>query len=148
MLEPKRLAIVLYSLQLSASPSSKPSFSTLHPPLLPGSRPPRQYTSPQSSPNEPIEQCPRQHKPTSSLHQPSTPKLHSPAKVLLHAAIGSPNAQPIDQGARQQAEEDVENEAGIGLEPENASADAEKGCGYVAEVGNGLGHDEVSVLEW
>lgn len=85
-------------------------------------------------PHQTIEQRPRQNEPSQSTAQPTRPQLQGPAKVPARVEQGFPrghglggDADGIEEDGGQQGEDDVEEEAVVGLEAKNAGCDAEEG---------------------
>lgn len=87
-------------------------------------------------PHQPIEQRPRQHKTSQSTLQPARPQLQRPAEVPacvqqrgLLPGSGERlrgDAHDVEQQRGQHCGGDVEEEAGVGLEAEDAGGDAKE----------------------
>lgn len=89
-----------------------------------------------SRPNQPIEQCPSQHKPTQSLHHPSRPKLPSPSEVSIPHRIITHiwrYAEDIYESTSEQCEEDVKQKSGVRFKTKDTSCNAKERCGEVVE---------------
>lgn len=96
-------------------------------------------------PHQTIEQSPRQNEPSQPPAQPTRPQLPGSAKVPARIKQGFPrghglggHADGVEEDGGQQGEDDVEKEAVVGLEAEDAGGDAEEGGCEGLEIGEGL----------
>jgi hypothetical protein len=76
--------------------------------------------------HKPIRQRPRQDEATRAVHDATRPKSRRAVEEGGRADLAGcrPDTQRPQQRRRQQREDEVEEEAGVGLEAEDASADA------------------------
>lgn len=95
--------------------------------------------------HQPIEQRPRQDESGQSPGEPTRPQLQRstevPARVedgLSRGDGGRGDADGVEEQGRQEGEGDVEEEAVVGLEAEDACCDAKEGGGQGLQVGEGL----------
>lgn len=102
--------------------------------------------------HQPIEQRPRQDETGQSPGEPTRPQLQRPSEIparveegLARGQGGGGHADGVEEQGRQKGEGDVEEEAAVGLEAEDACCDAEEGRGQGLQVGKGLGvvHDRL-----
>lgn len=96
-------------------------------------------------PHQPIEQRPRQDETGKPPREPTRPQLQRPSEVparvedgLARGQGGWGDANGVEEQGRQEGEGDVEEEAVVGLEAEDACCDAEEGGGQGLQVGEGL----------
>jgi hypothetical protein len=94
-----------------------------------------------SCPHQPIKQRPRQDIPRQPVHQPARPKLKRtpevPARVergLAACQRGRCHAEHVEEHGREQREDEVEEEAAVGLEAEDAGGYAEERGGEGLQV--------------
>lgn len=85
-------------------------------------------------PHQPIKQGPRQDEPRQPAAQPARPQLPGAAKVAARVPEGlargdgrGGDADGVEEGGGQEGEDDVEEEAVVGLEAQDAGGDAEEG---------------------
>lgn len=91
---------------------------------------------PLSSPHQPVEQRPRQHKTHTAIQYISGPQL-APGSLEIVPLSTLCQYAPDEYGDEEGAEK-VEEETGVGLEAEDSGSDAEEGCGQGADVGDYL----------
>lgn len=121
--------------------ASKPTVLTLVLPILTPmhfSWPlPTMLPRPLSSPHQPVEQRPRQHKTHTAIQHISGPQL-APGSLEIVPLPALCQYAPDEYGDEEGAEE-VEEETGVGLEAKDSGGDAEEGGGEGADVGDYLG---------
>lgn len=82
------------------------------------------------SPYQPIEERPGQHKAAQPIDQSACPERPPTNKVSACIELrcgGGADAKDIDQSGGEEGEEGVEEEAGVGFEAKDASANTEEG---------------------
>lgn len=94
-----------------------------------------------SCPNQTIEQRPCQYEAGQAVHQPARPQLvgatEVPARVqgaFPGGERGGGDTQDVEEDGREEGEGDVEEEARVGLEAQDAGADAKQRRGQGLEV--------------
>lgn len=128
----KAITYLDYSVQTTALTLVLPILTPFHvswplPPMLP---------RPLSSPHQPVEQRPRQHKTHTAIQYISGPQL-APGSLEIVPLSTLCQYAPDEYGDEEGAEK-VEEETGVGLEAEDSGGDAEEGGGQGADVGDYL----------
>lgn len=98
-----------------------------------------------SNSHQPIEESPRQDEARKATQKPTCPELHPTLdesfRIENRASFGERirrHFDGIDEDSRYHGEDEVEEEAAVGLEAEDAGCDAEEGGCEAVEVGESL----------